>query len=1350
MCLLVLSRCPCSLPGFVVSSQWSRARRRAEQRRRQRSIALTSLIEQTQTDWRARARGGPREITDAGATRTRGGLSAREPVALSLAHLALRSLSISLPPQCANHTAELSSSPFLLFTPLLPALDMSGAADASSSSGGAAASGAKTAAGETNALNLRWCFGFNSSVANTVHSLSSANRNALFYVSAHTGIIHDLQHDQQFLLQGHCNQITSVCVSKDKRWIATADFGPDSMLVVWDALRATPVKILPTHPDHGGIAAMDMSADAMFLVTLSYNYPQVLSVWEWPANSTTPAISAPIGNRDYQHCVRFNPVDVRDLVSNGQREVIFWNWNEDSIAAFHPPKGISKLKKAVRNLSQTTFIPYTTRAVTATTSGHIIAWDYPVSELVQSTGRDAIKILKLVKSGINLLDTVLDKFLVCGCADGAVRFFDFQFRVVAWFEDIQAGHITSISFADQGANAGGPSASAAPTAQAGQVSMEEFAVPDFVVGTSSGKVLQLDSKTMEHLTADKRRGKLLVQGFDDEVHALDAHPTLPLFAVGTSKGSLQIWDVDDRKMVAYRKFEEGESSSSGSATGHATNKAAGTTGSGGKKTDVSASLTAASAAAKGPAHKDELINASAQIQCLKFGPKGLLLAMGFANGFVKVVSSAEAGSGGSMTGTAAESGLHVAPPLRDVCSFHRSEGSITNLVFSSDGNWISTSDAEGCVAVYRFWHKDDDLEKPMEWIYVGKYKAHYKPIVNLFFEATGPNTAAAAQPAQPAAQSTEDESSSPPGTASGRSARSNLNALALATNAALSPHNALSATLRSIPRLYSLGEDRVLQEYDLKSSSIRAGLKISSSTKLEQTACPTAMMSLPGRPLGHSGAGKPQQKSPDLIITANDEYKIKVWEVISAAAAAAAEAQAKAAATARAAALKAKQPQRGKLGAKSKESLDPLASMSPSEFEEYSRRMKCRKTLLAPMYGGSINKMFNLPKREAVTHGHGGGGGSNKSGIVPSDYLVYSTFDKVVGLIKLPLDGNPNKSMALIAHPGEVSCVVATFDGKYLITSGGSDRSVNLWAVATNALDASITLGGKGIDPYLSLIDGGRKGPFFQELLDYFYYAQLRSQGLATTQPRKITGYITVDEGVNLMRALGFYPSEQQIVAIKAEIRYENQALLDAKTGGPSASASGPARSADLLNLDEFLKLYVNHRPVFGLGAKAFESAFAALGAMPKRDFSMSSEQLVTQLMTLGDEPMSMEEIEQALDALLGERFVPKDAQDVNGRNGQHTRHKQLCKTRHTHPLSSLTPLVRFACCFAFLSLRSVGWSPQDFVSSPRADAARAIRTGHSRIRRLCLRTGRRRSGIHPSCAQPATAVTATTGRRCR
>ena len=59
-----------------------------------------------------------------------------------------------------------------------------------------------------------------------------------------------------------------------------------------------------------------------------------------------------------------------------------------------------------------------------------------------------------------------------------------------------------------------------------------------------------------------------------------------------------------------------------------------------------------------------------------------------------------------------------------------------------------------------------------------------------------------------------------------------------------------------------------------------------------------------------------------------------------------------------------------------------------------------RKTCLGPTYGGKIVKMkkLSLPNIE-------------------EKYLIYSTPEKVIGLIKMPLDGNPNKTMGLIAHP---------------------------------------------------------------------------------------------------------------------------------------------------------------------------------------------------------------------------------------------------------------------------------------------------------------------------------------------
>jgi cilia- and flagella-associated protein 251 len=42
--------------------------------------------------------------------------------------------------------------------------------------------------------------------------------------------------------------------------------------------------------------------------------------------------------------------------------------------------------------------------------------------------------------------TVHDQYLVCGNDDGTIRFYDFHFKVVAWFEELNLSTIKSISF----------------------------------------------------------------------------------------------------------------------------------------------------------------------------------------------------------------------------------------------------------------------------------------------------------------------------------------------------------------------------------------------------------------------------------------------------------------------------------------------------------------------------------------------------------------------------------------------------------------------------------------------------------------------------------------------------------------------------------------------------------------------------------------------------------------------------------------------------------------------------------------------------------------------------------------
>ena len=112
-------------------------------------------------------------------------------------------------------------------------------------------------------------------------------------------------------------------------------------------------------------------------------------------------------------------------------------------------------------------------------------------------------------------------------------------------------------------------------------------------------------------------------------------------------------------------------------------------------------------------------------------------------------------------------------------------------------------------------------------------------------------------------------------------------------------------------------------------------------------------------------------------------------------------------------------------------------------------------------------------------------------------YLAFITADKV-GLHCLPLDGNPHNAVAFIAHPHGVGNLCCSYDGKYLFTAGGSDATVFMWSINATALEAQAKLGGDHLIPFYGLLDGGREGELFKELEDYFYYAQIRSQGVDT------------------------------------------------------------------------------------------------------------------------------------------------------------------------------------------------------------------------------------------------------------
>lgn len=230
------------------------------------------------------------------------------------------------------------------------------------------------------------------------------------------------------------------------------------MLIVWDSLSGTPVRtFLNPHPD--GIRCLDLSTDNRYLATLGNDEPQTISLWDW----TDEKEDGPIVSLQYkytvefqnQHWVKFNPDNPHELASNGKQRVLFLNWQEGvSQFQYYSPriekKDFHEKKKANADFTKTVFIPGEEMAVTGTCIGMILVWarSLIIDGIGEQNEKRLIKIVTLNGAGaqINILTTIHDKYLVCGNTGGTIQFYDFQFKIMAWFDEMDFTTIKSISF----------------------------------------------------------------------------------------------------------------------------------------------------------------------------------------------------------------------------------------------------------------------------------------------------------------------------------------------------------------------------------------------------------------------------------------------------------------------------------------------------------------------------------------------------------------------------------------------------------------------------------------------------------------------------------------------------------------------------------------------------------------------------------------------------------------------------------------------------------------------------------------------------------------------------------------
>ncbi|RLV99937.1 hypothetical protein DV515_00009323 [Chloebia gouldiae] len=875
-------------------------------------------------------------------------------------------------------------------------------------------------------LDLSWVFGYNSSLA--VHSLMDGEDRVLLYISSHTAVIHDIVQNRQFHLQGHTNVISCLCVSEDKRWVATADKGPDALIIVWDSYSGVPVHTIFESHSEDGVCAIAISQDAKYLVTISAATVQKVCVWRWTLPTGKPMCSTELKPEfgyqfsaadevfldkssafgwknkqkallslvlmqvfEFQDYVIFNPQNPHEFVSNSKTQVIFYLWDDSGLQYGAPFLSNQTFKCLVGQFSQSVFHVNNTQALTGTSAGKLVVWDMdnprtlPEELPAKPHGVTATKVVSLQKESLTVL-TVLESCIVTGDVKGQVKFYDGQLRLLTIYSHDKVGPIQSISFSTILRDP--------PSALPG--SSQPFLTRNFILSTSDA--------TMFHVATDSTRFERIMTEAKKAVNAIACHPQEPLVAVGSHCGLLKVWDYKQTQYLISRIFTK------------------------------------------------------AGIQCLSYDPEGHFLAAGFTDGSVYILDAIS---------------------LQSICEeFQFSQGPVTHISFSHDSKYIATADENYSVTVYK-----RVLQKRSRcWEHLAGLDSHYKPIRNILFGV----------------HSDSNE-----------------------------------------PRLLSLGEDRQLVEYDLN-SSIKDHLVVTHRDRLEQVAVPLCL------------TWYPQLSTESFFLTANNCYKMKLYNTTT---------------------------------------------------------KMCRKTLLGPTYGSPLEKIQILPRTSSADP--------------QQHYLVYITKDKV-GLQMLPVDGNPHKSSAFICHPDGASDFAISHDGRYIFTAGGKERTFMKWKVNLHILNAAAFLGGEDLIPFYNLLDGGREGKFFRELEDYFYYVQLCSQGIKTLETRQVSTHIPLEEIPSVMRAVGFYPSEEEIEDMINEVKFSKYA----DTG----------EEVTKINLDDFIKLYINHRPALALSMKTIQRAFQVLGYDNKKGDKVIERGDFLSVLQCRGEQMTEDELAECLTTLLGRR----------------------------------------------------------------------------------------------------------------
>uniref|UniRef100_A0A182MZC4 Cilia- and flagella-associated protein 251 n=1 Tax=Anopheles dirus TaxID=7168 RepID=A0A182MZC4_9DIPT len=278
----------------------------------------------------------------------------------------------------------------------------------------------------------------------------------------------------------------------------------------------------------------------------------------------------------------------------------------------------------------------------------------------------------------------------------------------------------------------------------------------------------------------------------------------------------------------------------------------------------------------------------------------------------------------------------------------------------------------------------------------------------------------------------------------------------------------------------------------------------------------------------------------------------------------------------------------------------------------HSRTFEIQHTFLAPFHDGTARCLRLLPGE---------------------DFFLFITTNNIY-LHQLPIDGNPFKYLSVRGHPKRLKSLQVAWTVRSAFSFGDGDHAVSMWKINTSPLLDNLKHAGTGLDPFCTLLPGGKRGCYVREILSLFFYNQISPKNSDGDAELTLRDAMDIRDVPNYLRSIGFHMTEYEERNLCKEMEHFGTYFL---------------------TFEEVTKLFLNHRTATGgpPTSEDIRTAVTYIGATGASGSQVDLVRLVTLLASMG-EPMDPQTTEFYFRVLFPAAFGSKPASQgsVGGSTG--------------------------------------------------------------------------------------------------